>query len=156
MKNQKNKEIELLNYEGPVLKAIRVKDTFIILDEDKKIIEAFDINEMEEFLFENKEIVDSRGRAWEYLKQHEDARQSPEKLIEFLGKNFREIDFNSNLNQIAAKLLEVPKYSGDLSDIGNEIGYAIGSVNADLSEYEIKFLISGINHGISLTNGTHN
>ncbi len=48
------------------------------------------------------------------------------------------------------------EYDGDLSDIGNEIGIAVGeSVSKDRIGYETEDLIHGIRHGISLTNGTH-
>ena len=47
--------------------------------------------------------------------------------------------------------LEDYRYKGDISDIGNEIGIVIGKY----SEYDIKNFISGLNHGISLSNGTH-
>lgn len=44
----------------------------------------------------------------------------------------------------------------DLSDVGNEIGIALGKiVNQDKLGYEIESLIAGIKHGISLRNGTH-
>jgi len=44
----------------------------------------------------------------------------------------------------------------DLSDIGNEIGLAIGKyVNKDKLGYEVESLIAGIKHGISLVDGTH-
>jgi len=46
-------------------------------------------------------------------------------------------------------------YNGDISDFGNEVGYALGKVIEDMSERQIKDFISGLRHGISLTNGTH-
>ena len=47
------------------------------------------------------------------------------------------------------------KYYGDISDLGNEIGYAVGNVIKDMNEQETTDFIHGIRHGISLTNGTH-
>jgi hypothetical protein len=41
----------------------------------------------------------------------------------------------------------------DVSDIGNEIGIALGKYLS--SEEELKDFIAGLKHGISLTNGTH-
>ncbi len=43
--------------------------------------------------------------------------------------------------------------NGDLSDVGNEIGIVLG--NYIENEQEFKYLVQGIRHGISLTNGTH-
>ena len=45
------------------------------------------------------------------------------------------------------------KYSGDLSDIGNEIGIAIGK-HLDKNN-TVEDIISGLRHGISLIDGTH-
>jgi 2-keto-4-pentenoate hydratase/2-oxohepta-3-ene-1,7-dioic acid hydratase in catechol pathway len=46
-------------------------------------------------------------------------------------------------------------YTGDLSDCGNEIGIIIGEKYKNMTEDETQDFISGIKHGISLTNGTH-
>jgi len=43
--------------------------------------------------------------------------------------------------------------NGDLSDVGNEIGIVLG--NYVETEKDFKDLVTGIRHGISLTNGTH-
>ena len=59
------------------------------------------------------------------------------KIIEKMNKNFSEIKYSN----------------GDISDIGNEIGIAIGE---HLSESDdLNSFISGLKHGISLKNGTH-
>ena len=46
-------------------------------------------------------------------------------------------------------------YMGDLADMGNEIGISIGHLYPELSQMEIEDFLTGIKHGISLTNGTH-
>lgn len=46
-------------------------------------------------------------------------------------------------------------YSGDISDLGNELGIIIGYRYKDINGDDIESLIHGIRHGISLTNGTH-
>jgi 2-keto-4-pentenoate hydratase/2-oxohepta-3-ene-1,7-dioic acid hydratase in catechol pathway len=46
-------------------------------------------------------------------------------------------------------------YTGDLSDCGNEIGIIVGERYKNMTEDETRDFISGIKHGISLTNGTH-
>jgi len=61
-----------------------------------------------------------------------------------------------NFNKIKEEIktqLDSAKYCGDLSDIGNEIGIVLGkylTTNDELSDF-----IHGVNHGISLTKGTH-
>jgi hypothetical protein len=65
---------------------------------------------------------------------------------------------NTKLNYIANSLKESVnrmKYVGDLSDLGNEIGITVGYAYKNMTEEEISDLISGIRHGVSLTNGTH-
>jgi hypothetical protein len=61
-------------------------------------------------------------------------------------------DFNKIKEEIKTQL-DTANYCGDLSDIGNEIGIVLGkylTTNDELSDF-----ISGVNHGISLSNGTH-
>lgn len=52
--------------------------------------------------------------------------------------------------------LDAVNYYGDLSDIGNEIGIVVGKYISEIKTgYEKAIFIHGINHGISLSNGTH-
>ena len=65
----------------------------------------------------------------------------------------------TKFNQVKEKIinqLNSIEYDGDLSDIGNEIGIAIGEfVSKDEMGYETEDLIRGVKHGISLIDGTH-
>ena len=46
-------------------------------------------------------------------------------------------------------------FEGDLGDIGNAIGIAIGDhISGDMG-FELSDFISGIKHGVSLVDGTH-
>ena len=47
------------------------------------------------------------------------------------------------------------KYQGDISDFGNEVGFALGGIIKNMKESQISDFITGLKHGISLTNGTH-
>lgn len=67
----------------------------------------------------------------------------------------REIKFQEVLDQIVDNFKEIKYHNGDISDLGNEIGYSVGNALPNLTEEEIKDLIVGLRHGISLTNGTH-
>ena len=67
----------------------------------------------------------------------------------------REIDFQAVLKTISSKLKTSTCNSGDISDIGNEIGMAVGLALNDMKASEISVFIFGLKHGISLTNGTH-
>ena len=67
----------------------------------------------------------------------------------------REIKFREVFEEMCQTFNEIEYMNGDISDVGNEIGYALGKVLVDLQEDEIKTFIVGLRHGISLTNGTH-
>lgn len=67
----------------------------------------------------------------------------------------REIDFKDVLIKLSEVLPDVGYINGDLSDIGNEIGFKLGNILSNLTEEEIKVFIIGFKHGVSLTNGTH-
>ena len=67
----------------------------------------------------------------------------------------REIDFQAALKTISSKLKIVTYNNGDISDLGNEVGIATGLALKNMSEDEISQFISGLKHGISLTNGSH-
>jgi hypothetical protein len=65
-----------------------------------------------------------------------------------------ETKFRKALDEIAAGLLNV-KYTGDASDIGNEFGILIGKFLDGEMGWDKDAVVSGIKHGISLTDGTH-
>jgi hypothetical protein len=48
-----------------------------------------------------------------------------------------------------------PINHGDLSDLGNEIGIIIGQYTNDEMGYEKDDFVSGVRHGISISDGTH-
>lgn len=62
-------------------------------------------------------------------------------------------EFTHILNQLSKHLENVKYENGDLSDVGNEIGIALG--NYIQSERDFKDFTHGLRHGISLTNGEH-
>jgi len=62
-------------------------------------------------------------------------------------------NFQHILKQISESLSKVSYENGDLSDVGNEVGIAIG--NYVTTEKEFKDFVHGLRHGISLTNGEH-
>jgi hypothetical protein len=75
------------------------------------------------------------------------------------AKQFMEREFNNKVfNKIIESLknrMDQMQYEGDISDLGNEIGYAVGKVFDNMKDEEIKDFTSGFKHGVSLTNGTH-
>ena len=58
--------------------------------------------------------------------------------------------------EISNKLSTLHYESGDISDIGNEIGIILGKyIDENDHGWDKEGFISGLNHGISLTDGTH-
>jgi len=59
------------------------------------------------------------------------------------------------LSVILAERVGTLSYTGDMSDLGNEIGIAVGTMLPGITEDETWDLIAGVRHGLSLTNNTH-
>jgi hypothetical protein len=55
--------------------------------------------------------------------------------------------------RVKTQLENINYDNGDISDVGNEIGIALGQYLS--TEEELNDFITGLKHGISLTNGTH-
>jgi hypothetical protein len=68
-------------------------------------------------------------------------------------------EFNSKVMDQILKEFELHKsdidYVGDISDLGNEVGFIVGRVFNKMTDSEINDFIIGFSHGVSLTNGTH-
>ena len=61
-------------------------------------------------------------------------------------------DFKKILKEISENINNVTYEYGDYSDIGNEIGYVLGKT---ITDEQFDDFITGLKHGISLSNGTH-
>jgi len=58
--------------------------------------------------------------------------------------------------EISERLSALPYDNGDVSDIGNEIGIILGKyISKGSLGWEKDDFIAGLNHGVSLTDGTH-
>jgi hypothetical protein len=83
-KARKFKTLELLNFEGPVLKAHRVKNIFVITDQWKAVIDVLIGSEMEDFINGDFAIVDSKGKSWLYTNESADAKPNTDEVTEFI------------------------------------------------------------------------
>lgn len=61
-------------------------------------------------------------------------------------------DFKKILKEISENLKNVAYEYGDYSDIGNEIGFVLGKT---ITKDELEDFLTGLRHGISLSDGTH-
>ena len=59
------------------------------------------------------------------------------------------------INHLESIKNSTPINQGDLSDLGNEIGIVIGQYTNDEMGYEKDDFVSGVRHGISISDGTH-
>jgi hypothetical protein len=58
--------------------------------------------------------------------------------------------------ELSTVLQNLHYQSGDMSDIGNEIGIVIAKYfNKNKLGFELEDFMTGLKHGISLTDGTH-
>lgn len=75
------------------------------------------------------------------------------------NNNNNNVDIQYVLNDIKERIPKITLKQGNFADLGNEIGYIIGSIfeydGTPMVEEEINDFIIGFQHGVSLTNGTH-
>jgi hypothetical protein len=64
--------------------------------------------------------------------------------------------FKNVCSEISERLSNLPYDNADISDVGNEIGIIIAKYFDDKDVgWDRHGFIDGLNHGISLTDGTH-
>lgn len=83
MKNIKS--LELLNFEGPVLKSYRAGEHFVITDQWNKLCGILTSDEILDFINGKEPIIDSSGKKWVFTKESEESRPDTEKLLKFLN-----------------------------------------------------------------------
>ncbi len=74
----------LINYEGDCLKAIKENGNITIKDQYGKIVLSTNSEGLYSFIDGTQNITDSRGKVWEYLKEHKNAKPSQNEINEFL------------------------------------------------------------------------
>ena len=74
-------------------------------------------------------------------------------ILEDLIKHLESIKNSAPINH--GDLSDLGNEIGDLSDLGNEIGIIIGQYTNDEMGYEKDDFVSGVHHGISISDGTH-
>jgi hypothetical protein len=77
--------IELLNSEGPILKAYKIGKSFLIVDEWSEPIQIFKKDEMEDFIFDRRILMDSKGKGHLYGRYPGSMKPDLRKLSEFIG-----------------------------------------------------------------------
>jgi hypothetical protein len=85
MKKEQIYSIELLNSEGPILKAYKIGKEFVIQDEHKKLIGILNKDKMLDFLYDKMSLIDSKNRLFTYGEFPGSMKSSEESLREFLN-----------------------------------------------------------------------
>lgn len=86
MKNKSNiHSIELLNSEGPILKAYKIGKEFVIQDEHGSLIGILNKDKMIDFIYDKMSLIDSENRLFSYGKFPGSMKPDLRKLAEFVG-----------------------------------------------------------------------
>jgi hypothetical protein len=86
MKNRENiSSIELLNSEGPILKAYKIGKEFVVQDEHKELIGILKKDKMIDFIYDKMSLIDSKNRLFVYGKFPGSMKPDLRKLAEFIG-----------------------------------------------------------------------
>lgn len=84
--------IDLLNFEGPVLKAYRCDSLledgiFLIVDQWKTPVAFLSLEQFTAFLIGDFTIMDSAGQAWNYPSEIDEVKPTDQKLKKFMHPN---------------------------------------------------------------------
>ena len=91
-KPHRYQSIDLLNFEGPVLKAYRCDSIledglFLIVDQWKTPVAFLNLEQFTAFLVGDFTVMDSAGQAWNYPSEAESTKPTPSKLKNFMFPN---------------------------------------------------------------------
>jgi hypothetical protein len=86
MSIKKERSIEVINYEGPVLKLIESGSEVIAVDQWDKPIAKLNFVSLLSYLRGDISLYDSKGKEWHYPSQHEEAKTDINKVIGFFQK----------------------------------------------------------------------
>lgn len=77
--------IGLINYEGDVIKAYKIKEKeFILIDCHGELIDLYNYSKLIDFINGVTTITISSGEVYNFLEEHPNARAKPDVLTEFL------------------------------------------------------------------------
>ena len=79
----KRKEIELINYEGPVLKLCKSDEDFVIYDQWDGIVDILNLSKFLRFLDGDLTLMDGSGRHWNWKEHPKEAKQKISVIIKY-------------------------------------------------------------------------
>ncbi len=78
------KSLGLINYEGDCLKAVKENNKILIIDQYGETVETFTVEQFYEFIDGTINVVDSKGKSWNYENEHRDAKPSMGTVYQFV------------------------------------------------------------------------
>lgn len=113
------------------------------------------------------EVYTLSGEEFEKLSTHMRVNSSEYNIIKIANcvfVNDKQYNRDTNLNKLLGnrkvddifnEIKDIDNSNGDLNELGNRIGIVVGKYVSDEFGFEEDDFISGIEHGISVSNGTH-
>lgn len=148
--HRKYPKLALLNAEGDLFRLYRLpSNKFILEDQHKAICGKYDLTQIQSFINGDEYLVDSTGERWNYANCDAGMKPAQYMLDEFLGIG---VGFDFKCKRVAERLRTLSYKHGDDSDIGNEVGELLSSLDPN---FDVESFITGLKHGVSLNNGTH-
>ncbi len=90
---RKTNSIELLNSEGPILVAVKISNSFHIIDERGKLIIEWNQKQLEDFIFDRITVTTSENRILKYGSFPGSMKPDLRILAEFVGLPTEGISF---------------------------------------------------------------
>jgi hypothetical protein len=78
------KKLGLINYEGDCLKAIIENNEILISDQYGEIVQKFDVPQFYGFIDGLINVIDSKGKSWNYPGESKDAKPSYSMIYHFV------------------------------------------------------------------------
>jgi len=78
------KKLGLINYEGDCLKAIIENNEILIWDQYGEIVQKFDVPQFYGFIDGLINVIDSKGKSWNYPGESKDAKPSYSMIYHFV------------------------------------------------------------------------
>ena len=85
MTNKNKKRLDLINYEGACLRAIKEDNLIIIKDQYNEVGSTLTLTAFTDFINGTSTIADSRGKSWNFLSEHKNTRPTSEMIQNFMN-----------------------------------------------------------------------
>lgn len=117
MNNNQIYSLDLVNSEGPLLKLIKSKQSFIIVDEWQVQLDTLSKKQVVDFINGKFNLTDSHGRVWNYPIVSQGMRKKVEDIFDFIQDRYQ-IDYVKFISRFSK---EYEIFDGDEEFIRNVI-----------------------------------